>query len=129
MVEYSASFVPPDKNNGVLSRVRRRKTIVTGLFVLVASGFAGLFYILPVSYSAEAQVAIAGNERVVAGAGDAPSQMVGDQADIDTQMVEIGSAALMRQVLSAPGVAQALQLECEAAGSPVSSAAAVVGQA
>ena len=114
MVEYTASFVPPDKSNGLLSRIRRRKVIVAGLFVVVASVFAGLFYVLPVSYSAEAQVVVASNERVVAGAGDAPSQMVGDQADIDTQMVEIGSAALMRQVLSAPGVSQALQQECEA---------------
>lgn len=107
------SFVAPDKSNGLLSRIRRRKAIVATLSTLVAIGFAGLYCVLPVSYSAESQVVIAGDERVVAGAGDAPSQMVGDQADIDTQMVEIGSAALMRQVLTAPGVIQALQQECD----------------
>ena len=114
MVDYSSLSILPDKSNGLLSKIRRRKAVVVGSFVLVASMFAGLFYLLPVSFSAEAQVVVAGNERVVAGAGDAPSQMVGDQADIDTQMVEIGSAGLMRQVLSAPGVIPALQQECEA---------------
>ena len=98
----------------ILARLRRR--FWSFLLGLSATGalIAGLFFILPKTYLATAAVAITLPDPVV---GNMPtlSEKMGDDADVESQLLMLRSPTLLGSVLARPDVAAAVRAECEAA--------------
>ena len=95
-----------------LGRIWRRR----GVFVVVAAVIMGLavaaLILLPVRYLATASVIIAEQEP---GANTSAvwAQKIGDPADMESQLLVIRSPRLLRQIMSTPGVVDAVVSECE----------------
>jgi uncharacterized protein involved in exopolysaccharide biosynthesis len=87
------------------------------LFAAVLSGTIGIaivaLLVLPVRYLATASVIVAEQEPGVANMSAAWAQKIGDPADLESQLLVIRSARLMRLVMNTPGVLPAVMQECE----------------
>ncbi|MES1149005.1 MAG: lipopolysaccharide biosynthesis protein, partial [Bradyrhizobium guangdongense] len=96
-----------------LARIwRRRRLFATVFFGTIALTVVALL-VLPVRYLATASVIVAEQEPGVANASPAWAQKIGDPADLESQLLVIRSPRLMRIVMNAPGVLDAVTLECE----------------
>ncbi|WP_315740807.1 MULTISPECIES: exopolysaccharide transport family protein [unclassified Bradyrhizobium] len=95
-----------------LGRIWRRR----GVFAIVAGAVLAIaviaLVVLPVRYLATASVIIAEQEPG-ANTSAAWAQKVGDPADMESQLLVIRSPRLLRQIISSPGVADAVVSECE----------------
>jgi uncharacterized protein involved in exopolysaccharide biosynthesis/Mrp family chromosome partitioning ATPase len=95
-----------------LARIWRRR----GVFAIVAGAVLGLaiaaLVLLPVRYLATASVIIAEQEPG-ANTSAAWAQKIGDPADMESQLLVIRSPRLLRQIMSSPGVVDAVVGECE----------------
>ncbi|CCE00452.1 exopolysaccharide transport family protein [Bradyrhizobium sp. STM 3809] len=95
-----------------VARIWRRR----GVFALVAGAvfaFAVVaLIVLPVRYLATASVIIAEQEPG-ANTSAAWAQKIGDPADMESQLLVIRSPRLLRQIMSSPGVVDAVVGECE----------------
>ncbi|MGJ5177748.1 exopolysaccharide transport family protein [Bradyrhizobium oligotrophicum] len=95
-----------------VARIWRRR----GVFAIVAGAVLALaviaFVVLPVRYLATASVIIAEQEPG-ANTSAAWAQKIGDPADMESQLLVIRSPRLLRQIMSSPGVVDAVVGECE----------------
>ncbi|MGJ4892568.1 exopolysaccharide transport family protein [Bradyrhizobium sp. HKCCYLRH3099] len=95
-----------------VARIWRRR----GVFAIVAGAVLALavaaLVLLPVRYLATASVIIAEQEPG-ANTSAAWAQKIGDPADMESQLLVIRSPRLLRQIMSAPGVVDAVVGECE----------------
>ncbi|WP_175345317.1 GNVR domain-containing protein [Bradyrhizobium sp. ORS 375] len=95
-----------------VARIWRRR----GVFALVAGTVLALavaaLVLLPVRYLATASVIIAEQEPG-ANTSAAWAQKIGDPADMESQLLVIRSPRLLRQIMSSPGVVDAVVGECE----------------
>ncbi|WP_284416942.1 MULTISPECIES: exopolysaccharide transport family protein [unclassified Bradyrhizobium] len=95
-----------------VARIWRRR----GVFALVAGAVLALavvaLVVLPVRYLATASVIIAEQEPG-ANTSAAWAQKVGDPADMESQLLVIRSPRLLRQIMSSPGVVDAVVGECQ----------------
>nr|WP_173363521.1 exopolysaccharide transport family protein [Bradyrhizobium sp. ORS 278] len=95
-----------------VARIWRRR----GVFALVAGAVLALaavaLVVLPVRYLATASVIIAEQEPG-ANTSAAWAQKIGDPADMESQLLVIRSPRLLRQIMSTPGVVDAVVGECE----------------
>jgi succinoglycan biosynthesis transport protein ExoP len=95
-----------------VARIWRRR----GVFAIVAGAVLVLavaaLVVLPVRYLATASVIIAEQEPG-ANTSAAWAQKIGDPADMESQLLVIRSPRLLRQIMSLPGVADAVVSECE----------------
>ncbi|WP_315787238.1 MULTISPECIES: exopolysaccharide transport family protein [unclassified Bradyrhizobium] len=95
-----------------VARIWRRR----GVFAIVAGAVLGLaiaaLVLLPVRYLATASVIIAEQEPG-ANTSAAWAQKIGDPADMESQLLVIRSPRLLRQIMSSPGVVDAVVGECE----------------
>ncbi|UFZ01857.1 exopolysaccharide transport family protein [Bradyrhizobium ontarionense] len=95
-----------------VARIWRRRgvfAIVAGATLLVA---IAALVLLPVRYLATASVIIAEQEPG-ANTSAAWAQKIGDPADMESQLLVIRSPRLLRQIMSTPGVVDAVVSECE----------------
>ncbi len=96
----------------VVARIWRRR----GVFAIVAGAVLALavaaLVLLPVRYLATASVIIAEQEPG-ANTSAAWAQKIGDPADMESQLLVIRSPRLLRQIMSSPGVVDAVVGECE----------------
>ncbi|NPU14294.1 lipopolysaccharide biosynthesis protein [Bradyrhizobium sp. 83002] len=95
-----------------VARIWRRRDV----FAIVACAVLGLaiaaLVLLPVRYLATASVIIAEQEPG-ANTSAAWAQKIGDPADMESQLLVIRSPRLLRQIMSSPGVVDAVVGECE----------------
>ncbi|MGJ4969430.1 exopolysaccharide transport family protein [Bradyrhizobium sp. HKCCYLRH1073] len=95
-----------------VARIWRRR----GVFAIVAGAVLALavaaLVLLPVRYLATASVIIAEQEPG-ANTSAAWAQKIGDPADMESQLLVIRSPRLLRQIMSSPGVVDAVVGECE----------------
>ncbi|MGJ4927639.1 exopolysaccharide transport family protein [Bradyrhizobium sp. HKCCYLS2038] len=95
-----------------VARIWRRR----GVFALVAGAVLAVavaaLVLLPVRYLATASVIIAEQEPG-ANTSAAWAQKIGDPADMESQLLVIRSPRLLRQIMSVPGVVDAVVGECE----------------
>ncbi|MGJ5023509.1 exopolysaccharide transport family protein [Bradyrhizobium oligotrophicum] len=95
-----------------VARIWRRR----GVFAVVAGAVLALavaaLVLLPVRYLATASVIIAEQEPG-ANTSAAWAQKIGDPADMESQLLVIRSPRLLRQIMSSPGVVDAVVGECE----------------
>ncbi|MGY3448845.1 exopolysaccharide transport family protein [Bradyrhizobium sp. USDA 4353] len=95
-----------------VARIWRRR----GVFALVAGTVLAIavaaLVLLPVRYLATASVIIAEQEPG-ANTSAAWAQKIGDPADMESQLLVIRSPRLLRQIMSSPGVVDAVVGECE----------------
>ena len=106
--------VVPDDESGILARLRRRKGIFLLVFILVLAVVTGAYFAVPRTYRVSASVVVSSAD-VVLGDPKAPAaqQNVGDPADLESQVVVLSSSLLLRDVLTRPGIREALISECQ----------------
>lgn len=96
-----------------LARIWRRRRVFAAVFLGTIALTIVALLVLPVRYLATASVIVAEQEPGVANASPARAQKIGDPADLESQLLVIRSPRLMRIVMNAPGVLDAVALECE----------------
>jgi succinoglycan biosynthesis transport protein ExoP len=99
---------------GILARLRRRKFVFVGVFTLTLALFGAVYAILPRSYMGQAAVMLAITEPPLGGNDSLLNQKHGDPADVESQMVVLGSFNLLQKVVSHPDIAAIVVRECEA---------------
>src|SRR5262245_52281899 len=96
-----------------LGRIWRRRRVFAAVFLGTIALTIVALLVLPVRYLATASVIVAEQEPGVGSASPAWAQKIGDPADLESQLLVIRSPRLMRIVMNAPGVLDAVTLECE----------------
>ena len=96
-----------------LGKIWRNRRVFAGVFLGTIVITIVALLVLPVRYLATASVIVAEQEPGVANASPAWAQKIGDPADLESQLLVIRSARLMRLVMNAPGVLGAVMQECE----------------
>ncbi len=95
------------------NRLWRNRRAFVGVFLATIGVAILALVVLPVRYLATASVIVADQEPGVANTSPAWAQKIGDPADLESQLLVIRSARLLRQVMNAPGVVPAVVEECE----------------
>ncbi len=108
----------PSADDGILKRLRRRKSIMVTTFVLVGVLAATAFLVQTPAYRAVASVVIAPPEHVLAPEAQSDTTTVGDIPDLESQGVILGSAMIVRQMLTNPEAQAALMDECAVRRTP-----------
>jgi len=111
------SILEPLTRLGPIDRLWRKRRVFLAVFVLVAGAAVAALVVLPVRYLATASVIVAEQEPGVNNTSPAWAQKIGDPADLESQLLVIRSARLLRQVMVTPGVIPAVVEECERAAS------------
>src|SRR5690349_20874977 len=107
------SILEPLTRLGPIDRLWRKRRVFLAVFVLVAGAAVAALVVLPVRYLATASVIVAEQEPGVNNTSPAWAQKIGDPADLESQLLVIRSARLLRQVMVTPGVIPAIAEECE----------------
>src|SRR5262245_12671512 len=96
-----------------LGKIWRSRRVFAAVFLGVIGITIVALLVLPVRYLATASVIVAEQEPGVANMSPAWAQKIGDPADLESQLLVIRSARLMRLAMNAPGVLDAVTRECE----------------
>jgi uncharacterized protein involved in exopolysaccharide biosynthesis/Mrp family chromosome partitioning ATPase len=94
-------------------KIWRHRRVFAGVFLGTISIAILALLVLPVRYLATASVIVAEQEPGVVNMSPAWAQKIGDPADLESQLLVIRSPRLMRLVMNAPGVLDAVVQECE----------------
>jgi uncharacterized protein involved in exopolysaccharide biosynthesis/Mrp family chromosome partitioning ATPase len=98
-----------------VGKIWRNRRVFAGVFLGIIAATIVALLVLPVRYLATASVIVAEQEPGVANLSPAWAQKIGDPADLESQLLVIRSPRLMRLVMNAPGVIDAVMQECERA--------------
>jgi len=98
---------------GIVSRLRRRKFPLLGMFVLTLGLVASLYVIVPVSFTGQANVILASPEPLLESADPIFEQKEGDPADLESQVFVLASFDLLHKVVSQPAIAALIESECQ----------------
>jgi polysaccharide biosynthesis transport protein len=112
-----ASIIEPLTRLGPIDRLWRKRRVFLAVFLAVVGAAVAALVVLPVRYLATASVIVAEQEPGVNNASPAWAQKIGDPADLESQLLVIRSARLLRQVMVTPGVIPAVVEECERSSS------------
>ena len=114
-MDSSTNTVGSAEGDNVLQRLWLRRRLFVTVFCTVLALAVVALVVLPVRYIATASVIVAEQEANMsnANAASAWAQKIGDPADLESQMQVVRSAAVMRQTMAAPGVAEAVTKECQ----------------
>ncbi len=107
------SILEPLTRLGPIDRLWRKRRVFLAVFVAVVGASVTALVVLPVRYLATASVIVAEQEPGVNNTSPAWAQKIGDPADLESQLLVIRSARLLRQVMITPGVIPAVVEECE----------------
>jgi len=107
------SILEPLTRLDAFNRLWRQKRVFLAVFLAIIGAAVAALVLLPVRYMATASVIVAEQEPGVSNTSPAWAQKIGDPADLESQLLVIRSARLMRQVMKAPGVIPAVIEECE----------------
>lgn len=98
-----------------VAKIWRRRRIFAAVFAATIGIAIAALVVLPVRYLATAAVIVAEQEPGAANnvSAAAWAQKIGDPADLESQLLVIHSARLLRMVMNSPGVLDAVVQECE----------------
>lgn len=102
-----------DEPSAILGRLRRHKFVFVCVFTLTLALFGAVYEILPRSFNGQATVVLAIAEPPLGGTDLLLDQKHGDPADVESQMVVLGSFDLLRKIVSRPEIAALVERECE----------------
>src|SRR5690348_2456166 len=111
------SILEPLTRLDAFNRLWRQKRVFLAVFLAIVGAAVAALVLLPVRYLATASVIVAEQEPGVNNTSPAWAQKIGDPADLESQLLVIRSARLLRQVMVTPGVIPAVVEECERAAS------------
>ncbi len=109
---YPEAFAPEPA--GIWSQLRRRKLVFAVAAATAAALVAGAYFLLPKYYMADAAVTVSPPQQLLGTAQSAELEKLGDEADLQTQLLVINSPRLLGEILTSPEIAGALRSECEA---------------
>lgn len=105
-----------DAHGGLFAALWRRRLIFSSTFAAILGITVVALLVLPVQYMATGSVIVAEQEPGDNNSSPAWAQKVGDPADMESQLLIIGSSRVMKAAMSAPGMLDVAKQDC-AAGS------------
>lgn len=100
----------------MLARLWERRRVFGVVFAATICLAVAALLVLPVRYLATASVIVAEQELGAGHSSPAWDQKIGDPADLESQLLVIRSPRLLRLVMNAPGVVDAVVRECSKGG-------------
>jgi capsular exopolysaccharide synthesis family protein len=98
---------------GIWSQLKRRKTVFAVGATTVAALVIVAYLVLPKSYMAVAAVTVSPPQQILGPSAPGELEKLGDEADLQTQILVISSPRLLGQILTSTDIAGALRNECE----------------
>ncbi|BBU62164.1 LPS biosynthesis protein [Methylosinus sp. C49] len=108
----SAAAAPP--GHGLLAALWRRKAIFSVIFIAILGAVVAALLVLPVQYMATGSVIVAEQEPGDNNSSAVWAQKAGDPADMESQLLIIGSSRVLKAAIAAPGVFELALQDCAA---------------
>jgi uncharacterized protein involved in exopolysaccharide biosynthesis/Mrp family chromosome partitioning ATPase len=99
---------------GLLAALWRRRAIFSAIFVMIIGAVVAALVVLPVQYMATGSVIIAEQEPGDNNSSAVWAQKAGDPADMESQLLIIGSSRVMKAAMAAPGIFELAMQDCTA---------------
>ncbi|MBG0809457.1 lipopolysaccharide biosynthesis protein [Methylosinus sp. H3A] len=118
-LDAAIADLPPKRAAGapersLLAALWRRRAIFAAVFVAIVGVVVAALVVLPVQYMATGSLIVAEQEPGDNNSSAVWAQKVGDPADMESQLLIIGSSRVMKAALAAPGIFEYAMQDCSA---------------
>ncbi|WP_157234982.1 GumC family protein [Methylosinus sp. LW4] len=109
-----ATSIAVAPGHGLLAALWRRKTIFSAIFITILGAVVAALLLLPVQYMATGSVIVAEQEPGDNNSSAVWAQKAGDPADMESQLLIIGSSRVLKAATASPGVLELALQDCAA---------------
>ncbi|WP_157516562.1 polysaccharide biosynthesis tyrosine autokinase [Methylosinus sp. LW3] len=110
----ATSYAADPPGRGLLAALWRRKVIFVVIFITILGAFIAALLVLPVQYMATGSVIVAEQEPGDNNSSAVWAQKAGDPADMESQLLIIGSSRVLKAAIASPGILELALQDCAA---------------